>query len=85
MISNFGGGQPVTAFQIDFKRLDRDIETVDKNLLSDHPDGFIRNCTADEKIMVMQRMEKCPSHCFVKRGARLYLELPKELHYPGPI
>ena len=81
----FGDGQQVTAFQINFKKVGDDIATVDQNLLADHSDGFIRNCTVDEKIMVMQRIEKCPTHCWVKRGIRLYLELPKDMHYPGPI
>lgn len=71
--------------KIDFKGVDGvevDVKDLDRNLLKMYPDGFMRNCSAEEKIMVMQRMERCPTHCLVKRGARLYLELNGAKFYP---
>lgn len=73
----------VTALQIDFSEMVIPIEELDRSLLENHREGFIRNCTVDEKILTMRMMERCATHCWVKRGTRLYLELPKEMHYPG--
>lgn len=76
--------EPV-GIKIDFKGLDGvevDEKDLDRNLLKMYPMGFMRNCSAGEKIMVMQRMERCPTHCLVKPGVRLYLELDKAEFYP---
>ena len=75
-------GKEVIGIQIDFDDPDLDLGALDKSLLETHPEGFVRNCCVDEKIQIMQRIERCPTHCWVKRGLRLYLELPKEMHYP---
>lgn len=70
-------------FQIDFKVVREDLEVVDRDILADNPDGFIRNCSVDEKIAVMKATHRCPTHCWVKPEALLYLELSEELNYPG--
>lgn len=68
-------------YEIDFRATGIPIEDVDCDLLSLNPDGFVRNCTVDEKIRIMQKKtETCPSHCWVKPSGRLYLKTVRHEH-----
>lgn len=64
--------------KVDFKDMDDKgitLRELDQHALESYPTGFLRNCSTDEKIAIMQQKEFCPTHCLVKRGIRLYLEL----------